>query len=171
MKHFAGYILLLTIVMLSHQEQITVPAGFCDKFLLEDINELHLTVTSIDGSYFSAVVLPGTYDSCPGFFSGNMITDCDDVLKCSANLYELQGNYSVFITNKNIIEDGYFDIVISTAEPLVFYMIYVFLFMGVCLCCGCCCLCICFIVCKCGSNKNINITNIELSQLPSEVKV
>lgn len=171
MKHFAKYILLLTIVMLSHEERVTIPAGFCDMFVMREITGLHLDVNSIDGSYFTAVVLPGTYDSCPITIEYNMIRDCDDVLNCSADLYKLQGDYSVFIINDNIIEDGRFDIVMEAAEPLVFYVIYVFIFMGICSCCGCSFLCLCFIMRKYGRNNNINITNIELAQLPSDMKV
>ena len=135
MKYFVTFILVLSMGVLSYSETVTIPAGFCDLFVLNDITEIQINVESVDGSLFTAVLLPGVQDSCPGILSGNMLMNCNTVLKCNTNLGGLNGNYTFFVVNDNIIEDGYFDITISDTEGYLIYVICVILLIF--LCCAC----------------------------------
>lgn len=153
--------------MLTYQEQVTIPAEYCDMFLLTEITELSFEVSSVDGSLFTAVLLPGHQDSCPGFFSGNMISDCDQVLECSGHLSQLNGNYSFFVVNDNILEDGYFNIEFSDDGDYIVYIVtYIIIFSCFCSCGISCCICMGVFICRSRRSNIVNVTNIELGQLP-----
>lgn len=151
-------LVVLSLCMLSFQEQVKIPAGRCDVSHFTDITELHFNIIAIDDSLFTAVLLPGDQDTCPitiyNIVMGNMINDCDTVLNCKGDLYNLNGDYSFFIINDNILEEGYFDALISAGKISIIYLAII---LGISFSFVACCFCMCIYVYKSYGRSAANI--------------
>lgn len=109
------FIFFLIILLQISAETIILPASYCKPFEYPSITFVDYDANATDGSTFSLYLLKNINDVCPSALDDDdLIGNCINVKSCSGSINNLEGDYTLYILNKNFIEEGIFEVNVKT---------------------------------------------------------